>query len=127
MSLSPADVQYLSVLVRQRSATVLEAQKAYLFEARLGPLARREGFGSLGALVTHLRAGDARGGLHQKVVEVMTINETSFFRDIHPFEHLRLEVLPELVRRRAAERRLSLWCGACSTGQEPYSLAMLLR
>ena len=127
MSLSRTDIQYLSVLVRQRSAMVLEEQKAYLFEARLGPLARREGFGSLGALVTHLRAGQACGGLHQRVVELMTINETSFFRDLHPFEHLRKEVLPELVRRRAAERRLNVWCGACSAGQEPYSLAMLLR
>src|SRR5947209_11202299 len=119
MSLNPADFQYLSVLVRQRSAIVLEEQKAYLFEARLGPLARREGFGSLAALVTHLRAGGA-GGLHDKVVESMTINETSFFRDIRPFEHLRTEVLPELTRLRAAERRLHVWCGAGSSGQEPY-------
>ncbi|HVS36712.1 MAG TPA: protein-glutamate O-methyltransferase CheR [Gemmataceae bacterium] len=125
MSLNAADLQYLCVLVRQRSAIVLDG-KAYLFEARLGSLARREGFSSLDALVTHLRAG-AADGLHEKVVESMTINETSFFRDLHPFEHLRTEVLPELMRARAAERRLNIWCAACSTGQEPYSVAMLIR
>src|SRR5688500_12443973 len=61
------------------------------------------------------------------VVEVMTTNETSFFRDHHPFEALRTAILPELIRRRAATRRLEIWSGACSTGQEPYSVAMLVR
>jgi chemotaxis protein methyltransferase CheR len=127
MALTQAAFDYLRVLVRERSAIVLEDQKGYLVEARLGPLARREGFASLDALVDHLRSGRRDGGLHQKVVETMTTNETSFFRDVHPFEQLRLEVLPELMRRRAAERRLDVWCAACASGQEPYSVAMLLR
>jgi chemotaxis protein methyltransferase CheR len=126
MPLSAADFEYLSALVREGSAIVLEEQKAYLFEARLAPLARREGFDSLEALVRHLRGARANG-LHKKVVESMTTNETSFFRDAQPFEALRQEVLPELLRRRAAERRLRVWCAACSTGQEPYSVVMLLR
>jgi chemotaxis protein methyltransferase CheR len=126
MPLSPADFEYLSALVREGSAIVLEEQKAYLFEARLAPLARREGFDSLEALVRHLRGARA-DGLHRKVVESMTTNETSFFRDVHPFEALRQAVLPELLRRRAAERRLRVWCAACATGQEPYSVALLLR
>ncbi len=126
MPLSPADFEYLSALVREGSAIVLEEQKAYLFEARLAPLARREGFDSLEALVRHLRG--ARGdALHRKVVESMTTNETSFFRDVHPFEALRQVVLPELLRLRSAERRLRVWCAACATGQEPYSVVMLLR
>ena len=66
-------------------------------------------------------------GLHRVAVEAMTTNETSFFRDVTPFEALKKEVIPQLIARRAAEKTLSIWCAASSTGQEPYSLAMLLR
>jgi chemotaxis protein methyltransferase CheR len=121
-----AEFDYLRTLLRQRSAMVLDEEKTYLVEARLLPLARREGLTSAGALLARLRATPPNG-LHQQVVEAMTINETSFFRDVHPFEALRQVVLPEAIRRRAAERRLSLWSAACSTGQEPYSMALLLR
>jgi chemotaxis protein methyltransferase CheR len=61
------------------------------------------------------------------VIEAMTTNETSFYRDLHPFDALRKTVLPDLFQRRAAERRLNIWCGACSTGQEPYTVALILR
>jgi chemotaxis protein methyltransferase CheR len=105
---------------------VLDGDKAYLAETRLGPLARCEGFPSVDDLLTRLRSSPD-DGLHRKVVEAMTTNETSFFRDSHPFELLRQTVLPELVRRRAAGRDLSLWSAACSSGQEPYSVAMLVR
>ncbi len=125
MPLSLTDVQYLSALVRQRSAIVLEPEKSYLLEARLAPLARAEGFGSIDAMVSHLRAQPANG-LPRKVVEAMTTNETSFFRDLHPFEALRTAVLPEVIRRRQAERRLTIWCAASSSGQEPYTVAMTL-
>jgi len=118
-------VQFLSALVRQRSAIVLEPEKSYLLEARLAPLARAEGFGSIDALVEHLRAQPA-GGLHGKVVEAMTTNETSFFRDLHPFEALRTVVIPEVIRHRRTERRLTIWCAASSSGQEPYTVAMTL-
>ncbi len=124
-TLSAGDVQYLSTLVRQRSAIVLEPEKSYLLEARLAPLARAEGFGSIDALVEHLRAQPANG-LHRKVVEAMTTNETSFFRDLHPFEALRTLVIPEVIGRRRAERRLTIWCAASSSGQEPYTVAMTL-
>ena len=124
--LSPADFEYVRALVRARSAIVINPDQGYLVESRLSAVARREGFASVGQLVAGLRSG---GGvdLQVRVVEAMTTNETSFFRDVHPFENLRLSVIPELVRRRAATRRLTIWCGACSTGQEPYSLVMLLR
>jgi chemotaxis protein methyltransferase CheR len=125
MSLTPADFDYVRALVRQRAAIVLDDDKAYLAETRLLPLARALALGSVTDLVARLRAGPANG-LHRQVVEAMTTNETSFFRDILPFESLRREVLPELRRRRTAERRLRLWSAACSTGQEPYCLAMLL-
>jgi chemotaxis protein methyltransferase CheR len=105
---------------------VLAADKVYLAEARLLPLARREGFASVAGFVNHLRTAPVNG-LHQEAVEAMTTNETSFFRDLHPFEALRQTVLPQLLQRRAAERCLNVWCGACSSGQEPYSVALLLR
>jgi chemotaxis protein methyltransferase CheR len=80
---------------------------------------------SLDVLINKLRS-EPGNGLHRKVVDAMTTNETSFFRDIHPFEALRKFILPELVRRQAQERQLHFWCGAASTGQEPYSVLMLM-
>ncbi len=128
MSLSTIDFDYIRRLVRDRSAIALEEGKAYLAEARLGSLARREGFPSLQDLITKVRAdGDHFGGLQQRVVEAMTTNESSFFRDVHPYEALRKVLIPELITRRVGTRRLRIWCAACSSGQEPYSLAMLLR
>lgn len=125
MALSPTDFQYVSTLVRQKSAIVLEVEKSYLLEARLTPLARAEGFASLDAMIALMRA-QPLNGLHRKVVEAMTTNETSFYRDLHPFEALKSVVIPEVMKRRATERRLNIWCAACSSGQEPYTVAMTL-
>lgn len=125
-ALAAADFDYLRSLLHQRSAMALGAEKGYLVESRLLPLARREGLDSVAALVARLRAAP-HNGLHQQVVEAMTINETSFFRDALPFEALRQVVLPETIRRQAAQRCLRIWSAACSTGQEPYSIALLLR
>ncbi len=120
------DFEFVSHFVRKRSAIVLEPEKTYLVESRLLPLARREGFASIDELVAKLRLSPI-GGLHTKVVEAMTTNETSFFRDLQPFEALRKVLLPEFATKRAATRQLRIWCAASSTGQEPYSLAMLIR
>jgi chemotaxis protein methyltransferase CheR len=120
------DFEFVCRLVRDRSAIVLEPGKEYLVEGRLAPVARDLDLGSISALVGRLRAGPDTG-LATRVVEAMATTETSFFRDHHPFESLRTAVLPELIRRRAGEKRLDVWCAACSTGQEPYSLAILLR
>jgi chemotaxis protein methyltransferase CheR len=125
MALSLTDFQYVSTLVRQKSAIVLEIEKSYLLEARLTPLSRVEGFPSLEAMVAQMRA-QPLNGLHRKVVEAMTTNETSFYRDLHPFEALKTVVIPEVMKRRASERRLNIWCAACSSGQEPYTVAMTL-
>lgn len=126
MAISSFDFDYLCKLVHDSSAIVLEPGKEYLLESRLLPLARREGFDTLNALVTNLRANSVNG-MHRKVVEAMTTNETTFFRDLHPFEALRKKVLPELIEKRSVERRLTIWSAACASGQEPYSIAMLLR
>ncbi|HWA16463.1 MAG TPA: protein-glutamate O-methyltransferase CheR [Gemmatimonadales bacterium] len=126
MPLSPGDFQFVSQLVRQRSAIVLEPEKSYLLEARLSPLAKAEGHASLEAMIAFLRA-QPNNGLHRRVVEAMTTNETSFYRDLYPFDALRTHVIPEVMKRRAAQRELTIWCAASSSGQEPYTIAMTLR
>jgi chemotaxis protein methyltransferase CheR len=126
MPLAERDLAYVRDLVYGSCAIVIEASKDYLVEARLTPVAREGGFADLSAMVSHLRSS-ATNGMHAKVVEAMTTNETTFFRDVNPFEMLREEVLPRLIQARAATRALTIWCAACSTGQEPYSIAMLLR
>jgi chemotaxis protein methyltransferase CheR len=123
---SSPDFDYIRRLVREASAIVLDEGKAYLVESRLGPLARREGIGSIHDLVERLQA-ERVGGLRQKVVEAMTTNETSFFRDLHPFEALKKAVVPERIAKAESTRQLDVWCAAASTGQEPYTIAMVLR
>jgi chemotaxis protein methyltransferase CheR len=126
MVLSSASFEFVRAVLQERSGHHLEDDKVYLVETRLLPMARRHGFGSVEDLMLRLRSRrDER--LLRELVEAMTINETFFFRDGHPFEVLRQTVLPELVRRRAEVRCLNVWSAACSSGQEPYSVAILLR
>jgi chemotaxis protein methyltransferase CheR len=116
---------YVQQLVLQRSAIVLSEDKAYLVDSRLAPLARTLGMKDVNGVVDHLRAGrDPK--LEQQVVEAMTTNETSWFRDLRPFEVLKRLIVPELITRNAITRRLRIWSAACSTGQELYSVAMML-
>jgi chemotaxis protein methyltransferase CheR len=124
-NVTTVDFDYICTLVRSRSAIVLEPGKEYLVQARLLPLARKQGLDDISALVERLKRGDA--ALTTEVVEAMTTNETSFFRDVHPFELLRTEVVPDLLTKRAATRRLHIWSAAASTGQEAYTIAMTLR
>jgi chemotaxis protein methyltransferase CheR len=118
--------QFISNLVRERSAISLEPGKEYLVESRLGPVARDNGLASLEDLVAAIRQPGAQN-LTRQVVEAMTTNETSFFRDIHPFDALRQQILPELIAKRSKERTICVWSNACSSGQEPYTIAMILR
>ncbi len=126
MNISESDFQFITKLVKELSAIALEPGKEYLVESRINPLAQKEGFASIEELVKKLRS-EPQNGLRNKVVEVMTTNETSFFRDIHPFETLKNFVLPELIEKREKTRELNIWCGASSSGQEPYSFAMLIK
>jgi chemotaxis protein methyltransferase CheR len=126
MSVSLSTLAFVRDLMRERAGNVLAEDKAYLVETRLSPMARRLGLATVDDLVARLRARPDEAWLRE-VVQAMTINETSFFRDGSPFEALRRHVLPELILRRAEERRLLIWSAACSTGQEAYSLAILLR
>lgn len=126
MALTAADFDFVRLIVRADSAIALEPGKEYLVESRLSALARLEGAASVEAIIAALRQRPT-GDLRYKVVEAMTTNETSFFRDVTPFEALRTHIIPDLMARRADRRQLRIWCGAASTGQEPFSLAMLLR
>jgi chemotaxis protein methyltransferase CheR len=126
MSLSQTEFNFIRRLVLDQAAIVLEEDKAYLVESRLLPLARREGLASINLFVQKLQT-QPFNGLHRQTVEAMTTNETSFFRDFNPFEALKKSLLPDLIVRRAAEKEMVIWCAAGSSGQEPYSLAMLIR
>jgi chemotaxis protein methyltransferase CheR len=127
MAISKADFEYIARLTRSESAIVLEPGKEYLVESRLTPIAEQQGFASLESFIQKLRLAPAVNGIHHLAIDAMTTNETSFFRDFHPFECLRKEILPRLIEKRAATRQLTIWSAACSTGQEPYTLAMLIR
>ncbi len=126
MSIGPEELDYVRDLVFRRSAIVLEPAKQYLVESRLARLVLDEGCDTLDELVHRLQS-EPPGDLHARVVEAMTTNETSFFRDLHPFEALREHVIPALVAQREATRSLFVWCAAASTGQEAYTIAMILR
>lgn len=126
INITTEEFLYIRKMLREHSAIVLDNGKEYLAEARLGPLIRQEGVNSIGELVTRLQKMPF-GRLHSQVVEALATNETSFFRDSTPFESLKTDVIPRLMKLRQNERRLNIWCAASSSGQEPYSVAMLLK
>lgn len=126
MALTAKTFDFVRQLVLVKSAIVLEAGKEYLVESRLGPVAKTHGFGTIDEFVTAM-ASTAFCPMHRDTIEAMTTNETSFFRDIHPFDALKKVIIPDLMVKKAATRQLNIWCGAASSGQESYSVAMLLR
>ena len=123
--MTPQDYEYLRKLLKERSGLDLSADKQYLVESRLVPLARKASLAGIPELVQKMKVGAE--ALTAEVVEAMTTNETFFFRDKLPFDHLKEAVLPALAQARAARRSLRIWCAASSTGQEPYSIAMCLK
>ena len=121
--MKPADFDFISAMVRERSGLVLTADKTYLVESRLAPIARRDGFASIDDLISAIRLRrDPK--LIDAVVDAMTTNETFFFRDKTPFDIFEQVVLPEVIARKRGGT-IKVWCAAASTGQEPYSLAMV--
>jgi chemotaxis protein methyltransferase CheR len=119
------DYDYLCKLLKERSGLILSADKQYLVESRLIPLARRSGVNGISELVQKMKAGVE--AIIVSVVEAMTTNETFFFRDKVPFDHFRETIMPAMLDARKNRRCLRIWCAASSTGQEPYSLAMILK
>ncbi len=124
--MTPLDYDYLRKCLKERSGLVLSADKQYLVESRLLPLARKAELGNLGELVAVLKSR-RDPALMTAVVEAMTTNESFFFRDKTPFDHFRQTVMPALLVARRNSRFIRIWCAAASTGQEPYSLAMCLK
>jgi chemotaxis protein methyltransferase CheR len=122
---TPPDYEYLRKLLKDQSGLDLSADKQYLIESRLLPLARKCGVSGISDLVQKMKGGSA--SIVTQVVEAMTTNETFFFRDKVPFDHFREMIVPEIVKARAGRKSVRIWCAAGSTGQEPYSLAMCLK
>ena len=120
MTIAAASFAYVRELVHRRSAIYLEAGKEYLVESRLQPIVQASGERTLDRLVSRLRSSP-EGSLHTQVVEAMTTNETSWFRDRHPYDAFESVILPDLLSRRAKERRLTVWSAATASGQEAYS------
>ncbi len=123
--MTPQDYEYLRKILKERSGLDLSADKQYLVESRLVPLARKAGFAGIPELVAKMKSGAE--ALTVDVVEAMTTNETFFFRDKIPFDHLRETILPALMQTRASRKLIRIWSAASSTGQEPYSIAMCLK
>jgi chemotaxis protein methyltransferase CheR len=124
----PQDFEFLQTMLKERSGIVLSPDKTYLVESRLMPVARNHGLPGLDELIQAVRVrGD--NALMTEVVDAMTTNESYFFRDIQPFESFRAKILPDLVaaRRASGRPRVRIWSAACSSGQEPYTLGMILR
>ncbi|MDZ8189912.1 MAG: protein-glutamate O-methyltransferase CheR [Nostoc sp. ChiSLP02] len=126
MDVSKGDFEYLRQLVHEHSGIVLFGDKTYLAELHLQPIVESSGFTSIAELINYLR-NHPFNNLHLQTIEALVTTETSFFRDKHPFEALKEYVLPELIKQRAIERSLNIWSAACSNGQEPYSIAILIQ
>jgi chemotaxis protein methyltransferase CheR len=122
---NPLDYEYLRKILKEQSGLDLSADKQYLIESRLLPLARKAGMPGITELVQKMRGGSIV--FISQVVEAMTTNETFFFRDKVPFDHFRESIMPEIIKARASRKSIRIWCAAGSTGQEPYSLAMCLK
>lgn len=123
--MKPDDFELLSGLLKERSGLQLSADKTYLLESRLAPIARKRGMDGLDGLVAAVRVKRDEK-LLSDITEAMTTNESFFFRDTKPFDRFRQVVLPSLLETRSARKQIRIWCAACSTGQEPYSIAMCL-
>jgi chemotaxis protein methyltransferase CheR len=122
---TPVEYEYLRKVLKDHSGLDLSADKHYLIESRLLPLARKAGLPGIPELVQKMKGGST--ALVTQVVEAMTTNETFFFRDKVPFDHFRDAIMKEILQERAGRKSVRIWCAAGSTGQEPYSLAMCLK
>lgn len=126
MALRKPDFDYIRKFAKDTAAIVIEPDREYFVEARIGPLAESKGFPSIADLVRGMRMQNDLSQLHLHVLDALTVNETFFFRDVHPFDALRTKAIPELAAE-AKGRRLQIWSAASSTGQEAYSIAMMLK
>ncbi|MBC8241594.1 MAG: chemotaxis protein CheR, partial [Alphaproteobacteria bacterium] len=124
--MTPDDFALLAGILKERSGLSIGPEKTYLLESRLNPVAKKNNIANLDELVAQVRLKRSEPLLHD-ITEAMTTNESFFFRDAKPFETFENAILPNLLADRAAKKSLRIWSAACSTGQEAYSLAMILR
>jgi chemotaxis protein methyltransferase CheR len=122
--MTPEDIEIVRAVVHARSGVMVDPAKTYLIESRLAPLVRREGFAAVEALIEAVRTSPD-DGLMWAITDALSNGETSFFRDRAPFRHFREDVLPTLAQKRG-DRPIRVWSAACASGQEPYSLAMIV-
>ena len=123
--MTTCDFEYLRKLLKDQSGLDLSADKQYLIESRLLPVARDASLPGISELVQKMKGGST--AIIARVVEAMTTSETFFFRDKMPFDHFRNSILPEVIQARGGRKSIRIWCAAGSTGQEPYSLAMCVK
>lgn len=126
MKVSADEFKQVSDLIKNETGNVLDIGKEYLVETRLLPLLEREGVKTIKDMISILAKVEGKA-LKSKVIDSLTTHETSFYRDLEPFNALREKVLPDLIEKRKAAKAITIWCGAASSGQEPYSIAMLIR
>ncbi len=123
--ISPEQFRFFAEMVKETSGIALVKGKEYLLESRLNELAKVLGLKDIEALYRKAKF-QLNPKLKEQIIEAMTTNETYFFRDQHPFDALQKHIIPELIEKNAATKTLNFWSAACSTGQEPYSIAMIL-
>lgn len=124
--MTPEEFQFLAGMVKKRSGITLGDDKMYLIESRLLPIARARGLQGLSELCAQVKSNPPED-LLVEITEAMTTNESSFFRDIKPYEALRQQVLPMLMEKTGIQKQIRIWSAACSTGQEPYTVAICLQ
>ena len=124
--MTPDDFNYISALLKNRSGLVLSQDKAYLLESRLMPVARSNGLQSVDELISKMRMTQD-DGLIISVTEAMTTNESFFFRDQKPFDLFRDELLPQMMENRASQKSIRIWSAAASSGQEAYTLSIIMK
>lgn len=125
MVIATADFDFYRDFLYRESGLAINSDKAYLLESRLTPVVKKMGLDDLSALTAKLRSGN--GEARHNIIEAMTINETFFFRDTHPFDRLRDVALPSIIKHKPAGSTIRIWCAACSSGQEPYSISIMLK
>jgi len=125
MTIAPQDFEFYKDFLYKESGLNITIDKTYLLESRLNPILKKTGLPDIAALTSKLRANDL--AMKSKVIEAMTTNETFFFRDTHPFERFKDVVLPKILEHKPAGSTIRIWCAACSSGQEPYSLGIILK
>lgn len=126
MKISTQNFDYIRQSCERYAGITIDEGKEYLVESRLGPKAREWGFSSIDAIIAEMKRPGSQDSLQANVVEALTVNETAFFRDGHPFEYMKNRLIPQAIEANRNRRKLSIWSAACSTGQEIYSIAILL-